>query len=39
MALKGPRDTAIIGSETLEPDRVRVSGPFRAKRLSSTNQG
>jgi hypothetical protein len=39
IALKGPQDTAINGSETFEPDRVRVSGPFRAKRYFRLTQG
>jgi hypothetical protein len=30
LALKGRSGTARIGSETFEPDRVRISGPFRA---------
>ncbi len=41
LALKGPPDTARIGSSAFEPDRVHIPSPFtfRAKRLFSVNPG
>ena len=36
---EGACDTAIIDSDAFNRHRVRVSGPFRAKRLFWTNPG
>ena len=39
LKVPGSLDISNPWPETFEPDRVRVSSPFRAKRLFSTNPG